>query len=274
MSDRRGRVGPSTPARRRPGSPAAGTASGSPTASATASPHAIEAFGTKLVVFADSDGALHVLDALLPPHGRRPDPGHDQGRRGRLPVPRLALGRRRPVRRSPVRPAGAAAGPDAVVADAGGEPAAVRLERPAGRAAARPRSRSRGSRARSPTSGATGPGTRCWIDGANCREVIDNVVDMAHFFYIHFAFPTYFKNVLEGHVASQYLETRAAPGHVGTRRSTTSADITLRSEAVVLRPVVHDRLPVARLPRLRRRVRPDQLPLPGHARPRSCCSGA
>ena len=49
------------------------------------------------------------------------------------------------------------------------------------------------------------------VDGANCREVIDNVVDMAHFFYIHFAFPTYFKNVLEGHIASQYLRTRARP---------------------------------------------------------------
>jgi len=34
------------------------------------------------------------------------------------------------------------------------------------------------------------------IDNANCREIIDNVVDMAHFFYIHFAFPTYFKNVM------------------------------------------------------------------------------
>ena len=36
------------------------------------------------------------------------------------------------------------------------------------------------------------------VEGANCREVVDNVVDMAHFFYIHFAFPTYFKNVLRG----------------------------------------------------------------------------
>jgi len=47
------------------------------------------------------------------------------------------------------------------------------------------------------------------VEGANCREVIDNVVDMAHFFYIHFAFPTFFKNVFEGHIASQYLRTRS-----------------------------------------------------------------
>jgi 3-ketosteroid 9alpha-monooxygenase subunit A len=46
---------------------------------------------------------------------------------------------------------------------------------------------------------------------ANCREVIDNVVDMAHFFYIHFALPTYFRNVFEGHIATQYLNTTSRP---------------------------------------------------------------
>ncbi|MCU1644808.1 MAG: 3-ketosteroid-9-alpha-hydroxylase subunit, partial [Nocardia sp.] len=45
------------------------------------------------------------------------------------------------------------------------------------------------------------------IEGANCREIIDNVVDMAHFFYIHYAFPTFFKNVFEGHIATQYLDS-------------------------------------------------------------------
>ena len=49
------------------------------------------------------------------------------------------------------------------------------------------------------------------IDGANCREVIDNVVDMPHFFYIHFAFPKFFKNVFEGHIASQYMESTGRP---------------------------------------------------------------
>ena len=49
------------------------------------------------------------------------------------------------------------------------------------------------------------------IEGANCREIIDNVVDMAHFFYIHYAFPTFFKTIFEGHVASQYLETKGRP---------------------------------------------------------------
>lgn len=35
-------------------------------------------------------------------------------------------------------------------------------------------------------------------------EIADNVVDMAHFFYIHYALPTYFKNVFEGQTATQY----------------------------------------------------------------------
>ena len=43
------------------------------------------------------------------------------------------------------------------------------------------------------------------IEGANCREIVDNVVDMAHFFYVHFSFPTYFKNVFEGQAAYQYM---------------------------------------------------------------------
>ena len=43
------------------------------------------------------------------------------------------------------------------------------------------------------------------IEGANCREIVDNVVDMAHFFYVHYSFPTYFKNVFEGHTAWQYM---------------------------------------------------------------------
>ncbi|ONM46034.1 Rieske 2Fe-2S domain-containing protein [Nocardia donostiensis] len=43
------------------------------------------------------------------------------------------------------------------------------------------------------------------IEGSNCREVIDNLVDMAHFFYVHYNMPTYFKNVFEGQVATQYM---------------------------------------------------------------------
>jgi 3-ketosteroid 9alpha-monooxygenase subunit A len=46
---------------------------------------------------------------------------------------------------------------------------------------------------------------------SNCREIIDNVVDMAHFFYIHGSLPTYFKNIFEGHVATQYMNSGVRP---------------------------------------------------------------
>jgi len=74
------------------------------------------------------------------------------------------------------------------------------------------------------------------VEGANCREVVDNVVDMAHFFYIHFAFPTYFKNVLEGHIASQYLRTRARPDVKTGSNYADGTDSTLRSEASYFGP--------------------------------------
>ena len=74
------------------------------------------------------------------------------------------------------------------------------------------------------------------VEGANCREVIDNVVDMAHFFYIHFAFPTYFKNVFEGHIASQYLRTRSRPDVGGASNYSDGAETTLRSEASYFGP--------------------------------------
>jgi 3-ketosteroid 9alpha-monooxygenase subunit A len=67
------------------------------------------------------------------------------------------------------------------------------------------------------------------IEGSNCREIIDNVVDMAHFFYIHFGFPTYFKNVFEGHIASQYLTTKGRPD-VG-QGNYSGEDNLLKSEA-------------------------------------------
>ena len=43
------------------------------------------------------------------------------------------------------------------------------------------------------------------VVNVNCREIIDNVVDMAHFFYIHGSVPSHFKNIFEGPVATQYM---------------------------------------------------------------------
>ena len=49
------------------------------------------------------------------------------------------------------------------------------------------------------------------VVNTNCREIIDNVVDMAHFFYIHGSMPTHFKNIFEGHVATQYMNSGSRP---------------------------------------------------------------
>lgn len=73
------------------------------------------------------------------------------------------------------------------------------------------------------------------IEGANCREIIDNIVDMAHFFYIHYAYPTYFKNVFEGHIATQYLNTKGRPD-MGMASNYGGEDNLLRSEASYFGP--------------------------------------
>jgi 3-ketosteroid 9alpha-monooxygenase subunit A len=73
------------------------------------------------------------------------------------------------------------------------------------------------------------------IEGSNCREIVDNMVDMAHFFYIHYAFPTYFKNVFEGHIATQYLNTKGRPD-VGMASNYGGEENLLRSEASYFGP--------------------------------------
>ena len=207
---------------------------------ATASRTASRRFGGKLVVWQDTKGEHQRPRRLLPAHGRRPDPGHGQGRRDRLPVPRLALGRRRQVQGDPLRPAGAAAGahPEvrtAIVNDQllvwhdaeGSEPDLDILPPRAARASDRWRVHRLG-RGRSVT-----------IEGSHCRELIDNVVDMAHFYYVHFAFPTSFRNVFEGHVATQFMESKGRPDMGGGLRRRRAVP---QVRGDLLRAVVHDQL--------------------------------
>jgi 3-ketosteroid 9alpha-monooxygenase subunit A len=73
------------------------------------------------------------------------------------------------------------------------------------------------------------------IEGSNCREIIDNMSDMAHFYYIHFAFPTYFKNIFDGHVATQYMNSRGRPD-VYAQSNYAGEDNTLESEASYFGP--------------------------------------
>lgn len=73
------------------------------------------------------------------------------------------------------------------------------------------------------------------IEGSNCREIVDNVVDMAHFFYIHYAFPLYFKNIFEGHIASQYMNSKGRPD-IGMSTGYAGLETMLKSEAAYYGP--------------------------------------
>src|SRR5581483_11693020 len=177
-------------------------------------PHGIDAFGTRLVVYGDSTGAVHVLDGYCRHMGAdlsrgsiKDDnlacPFHDwrwQGSTGRcvdVPyakrVPRLARTRKWPTTE--------VNGQLLVWHDHEKSTPPSELTPPT----------------------IDGYDDGIWspwqwnsilIEGSHCREIVDNNVDMAHFFYIHHAYPTYFKNVIEGHMASQYMESKPRPDSV------------------------------------------------------------
>ncbi|MCX6396034.1 MAG: Rieske 2Fe-2S domain-containing protein [Propionibacteriales bacterium] len=73
------------------------------------------------------------------------------------------------------------------------------------------------------------------IEGSNCRELIDNVADMAHFYYVHFSFPTSFRNVFEGHLATQFMESTGRPDKA-EGYSSAGTDLFLKSEATYYGP--------------------------------------
>jgi len=199
-------------------------------------PHAVQAFGTKLVVFADSSGALHVLDGYCRHMGGDLTQGtvkgdavacpfHDWRWGGDGRCAGIPYARRVPVAaRTRSWLTLERNGHLFVWNDPEGNPPPDDVTIPV-------------------IEGFGSPEWTDWtwdsilVEGANCREVIDNVVDMAHFFYIHFAFPTFFKNVFEGHIATQYLRTKSRPdiGPETNRASNYSAadggETTLRSEA-------------------------------------------
>jgi len=197
-------------------------------------PHAVEAFGTKLVVFADSAGTLRVLDAFCRHMGGDLSMGTIKGDEVACPFHDWRW-------------------------DASGRcvqvPYATRIPPRARTRAWLTLEENRQLFVWNDPEGAPPPpevgipridgafdeqwSDWTWdsvlIEGANCREVIDNVVDMAHFFYIHFAFPTFFKNVMEGHIATQYLETRGRPD-VSSGSAYSDAEVALRSEASYFGP--------------------------------------
>ncbi|MCR3750154.1 MULTISPECIES: Rieske 2Fe-2S domain-containing protein [Lentzea] len=191
-------------------------------------PHAIEAFGTKLVVFATEDGKINVLDGYCRHMGGDLTQGtikgnniacpfHDWRWAGNGKCVDIPYAKRVPLRARTRSWITLEENKQLFVwNDPQGNPPPEHITIP---------------RIESAFSDEWSNWT--WdsvvIDNANCREIIDNVVDMAHFFYIHFAFPTYFKNVMEGHVASQYLTTRGRPDVA--MGSNYTGDVEVRSEA-------------------------------------------
>jgi 3-ketosteroid 9alpha-monooxygenase subunit A len=192
-------------------------------------PHAVEAFGTKLVVFATGDGELKVLDAYCRHMGGDLSQGtvkgeaiacpfHDWRWAGNGKCVQIPYAKRIPLRARTRSWLTLERNKQLFVwHDPEGNPPPDDIVIPE-------------------TKGASSDEWSDWtwdtvrIEGSNCREIIDNMVDMAHFFYIHFAFPTYFKNVFEGHVATQYLNSRARPD-VKLGSSYSVEGVTLKSEA-------------------------------------------
>jgi 3-ketosteroid 9alpha-monooxygenase subunit A len=172
-------------------------------------PHGIEAFGTKLVVFADSQGALKILDGYCRHMGGDLTQGtikgdevacpfHDWrwGGDGRCKL--VPYAKRTPrIARTRSWLTDVRNGLLFVWHDHEGNPPVPELRIPEIPEAA--------------SHEWTAWRWNSELIPSNCRDIIDNVVDMAHFFYIHFGFPTYFKNVFEGHIASQYLRTVGRP---------------------------------------------------------------
>ncbi|WP_408895412.1 Rieske 2Fe-2S domain-containing protein [Nocardioides sp. R1-1] len=76
------------------------------------------------------------------------------------------------------------------------------------------------------------------INGSHCRELIDNVADMAHFYYVHFAFPTSFRNIFDGHTATQFMESKGRPdtsgGGYGDENSTLKSVATYYGPAYMI----------------------------------------
>ncbi|MCW2600239.1 MAG: 3-ketosteroid-9-alpha-hydroxylase oxygenase subunit [Frankiales bacterium] len=166
-------------------------------------PHSVEAFGTKLVVWQGESGSLNVLDAYCRHMGGDLSQGTVQGENVACPFhswrwggdgkcQQIPYARRVPPRaRTRGWPTLVRDGQLFVWNDPEGNPPPEDVTIP------------------EIPGYADGEWTEwTWnnvlVEGSHCREIIDNMVDMAHFYYIHKGLPTYFKNVFEGHVCTQY----------------------------------------------------------------------
>ncbi|WP_282780854.1 MULTISPECIES: Rieske 2Fe-2S domain-containing protein [unclassified Nocardia] len=192
-------------------------------------PHPITAFGTELVVFASADGALNVLNAYCPHMGGNLADGtvkgdslacpfHDWRWNGKGKCTGIPYARRvPPLARTRAWPTMEQNKQLFVWNDPEHRQPPAELAIPR-------------------IDGAFDDGWTDWtwnsmVVDANAREVIDNVVDMAHFFYVHYGFPTFFKNVFEGHVASQYMTSISREDMMGETAKALGGKNVLHSEA-------------------------------------------
>jgi len=177
-------------------------------------PHAIEGFETKLVVWADSRGDLNVLDGYCRHMGGDLTQGEIKGDNVACPFhdwrwggdgkcKEIPYARRVPLRARTQRYETAVRNGQLLI-----------WHDPEGSAADRdilpPELPDVLTDTYTPWSWHTKQ-----INGSHCRELIDNVADMAHFYYVHFAFPTSFRNIFDGHTATQFMESKGRPDTSG-----------------------------------------------------------
>lgn len=199
---------------------------------ADGAPHAVEAFGGKLVVWADSHGELQVLDGYCRHMGGDLTQGEVKGDEIACPFhdwrwggdgrcKAIPYARRVPLRARTQRYETAIVNDQLLIwHDPEGAPADRDILPPQ-------------------LAGLDEGLYTDWIwnrehiIGSHCRELVDNVVDMAHFYYVHFAFPTSFRNVFEGHTATQFMESKGRPDKTD---GYSSSDLFLKSEATYYGP--------------------------------------
>ncbi|TYL55786.1 Rieske 2Fe-2S domain-containing protein [Nocardioides sp. BGMRC 2183] len=191
-------------------------------------PHAVQGFGTKLVVWQDSKGELNVLDGYCRHMGGDLTQGevkgdeiacpfHDWRWGGDGKCKEIPYARRVPLRARTQRYETAVVNDQLLIwHDTEGAKADREILPPQ-------------------LPGVAEGEYTDWvwnteeIIGSHCRELIDNVVDMAHFYYVHFAFPTSFRNVFEGTEATQFMESKGRPDKADGGYG--DSDLFLKSEA-------------------------------------------